>query len=255
MHLFALKQFLGLDRRIPNDVVYSETNRYPLSVNAAVRCIRYWIKILHMDESRLPFKSYKMLYDLDAKGKNTWASQIRTCLCELGFGFVWLNQGVGNCGEFIKVFRQRLIDCRWQQWSDHIQTSERYQMYRQFISSHDVKPYLKLDMDIHLKRIMSKFRLGVSDINVHKFRYKEHDVDDLRLLCPLCKQAPEDEVHFVLCCPVLEDVRQNYIPVKYSRQPNLFRLCLLMASSHPEVVRSLTLYLCKAFRIKYILLS
>jgi len=135
VHLFALKQFLGLDRRTPTDLVYSETNRYPLSVNAAVRCIRYWVKILHMDECRLPFKSYQMLYDLDVKGKSTWASQICTCLCELGFGFVWLNQGVGNCREFINIFRQRLIGCRWHQWSGHIQNSERFQMYRQFIGS------------------------------------------------------------------------------------------------------------------------
>ena len=41
VHLFALKRFLGVEMRTPNDLVYGETNRYPLFVNSAVRCIRY----------------------------------------------------------------------------------------------------------------------------------------------------------------------------------------------------------------------
>ena len=126
-------------------------------------------------------------------------------------------------------------------------------MYRQFVNLHDVKPYLKLDMDIHLKRIMAKFRLGVSDIKVHKFRYKAHAENDL--ICPLCNESVENEVHFVLCCPALDEVRQKYIPVKYTRQRNSFRLCLLLASSHHEVVHNLALYLCKALKVRNIMMS
>ena len=44
VHLFALKSILGVEMQTPNDLVYGETNRYPLFVNSAVRCIRYWLK-------------------------------------------------------------------------------------------------------------------------------------------------------------------------------------------------------------------
>ena len=40
-HLFAQKKFLGVEMRTPNDLVYGETNRYPLFVNSAVRCVHY----------------------------------------------------------------------------------------------------------------------------------------------------------------------------------------------------------------------
>ena len=30
--------------------------------------------------------------------------------------------------------------------------------------------------------------------------------------CPLCGEAKEDEVHFVLCCPMLDDIRKQFIP-------------------------------------------
>jgi len=95
-----------------------------------------------MNENRLPFKAYKMLYNLDGKGKTTWASKVKDCLCKNGFADVWHNQGVGNECSFLKVFKQRIIDCRWQDWHDHVQESERVSFYRLFETSPDVELYL-----------------------------------------------------------------------------------------------------------------
>ena len=53
--------------RTPNDLVYGETNRYPLFVNSAVGCIRYWLKLTRMEASRVPSKAYRMLH-LDVTG-------------------------------------------------------------------------------------------------------------------------------------------------------------------------------------------
>ena len=62
VHLFALKKFLGVEMRTLNDLVYGETNSYPLFVNSAVRCIRYWLKLTRMEASKLPSKAYRMLH-------------------------------------------------------------------------------------------------------------------------------------------------------------------------------------------------
>ena len=61
-YLSALKRFLAVEMRTPKDLVYYETNRYPLFVNSAVRCIRYWLKLTRMEASKLPNKAYRMLY-------------------------------------------------------------------------------------------------------------------------------------------------------------------------------------------------
>ena len=50
-------------------------------------------------------------------------------------------------------------------------------------------------MDRHLKRIMTKFRFGVSELSVHYYRYRSHVEKDLK--CPFCGKAKEDEIHFV----------------------------------------------------------
>ena len=121
VHLYALKRFLGVDRRTPNDLIYGETNRYSIVINSIIRCIKFWLKLVCMGEDRLPHKAYNMLMHLDARGKQTWVTKVKTCLFEYGYGHVWLNQGVGDIQMFICNFRQRLIDCNWQTWQHHIQ--------------------------------------------------------------------------------------------------------------------------------------
>ena len=70
VHLFGVKRYLGVDRRTPNDLVYGEVGRFPIQINASVRCIRYWLKLTCMDVHRLPLRAYKMLLNLDQRGKN-----------------------------------------------------------------------------------------------------------------------------------------------------------------------------------------
>jgi hypothetical protein len=248
IHLFALKKFLGVNMRTPNDLVYGETNRYPIYVNSAVKCVRFWLRLLEMEDNRIPHKAYKMLLDLDARGKQNWVSKIRLCLNENGFGFVWLNQGVGSINDFISVFRQRLVDTRWQNWNNHIQNSDRFNLYKMFCTTHDLKLYLRLDINRHLKYLLTRFRMGISDITVHRFRYKA--CKDSDLLCPLCHESKEDEVHFVLCCSVLQTIREQFIPPKYYNHPSLFRLTLLMSSSNTKVVRNVSLFVYKALKFR-----
>jgi len=83
VNLLALKKFSGVEMRTPNDLVYGETNRYPLFVNSAVRCIRYWLKLTRMEASKLPSKAYRMLQVLDERGKRIWASNVRCISMDL----------------------------------------------------------------------------------------------------------------------------------------------------------------------------
>ena len=124
VHLLMLKKFLQVDRRTPNDFVYGETGRYPIYINSMINCVRYWLKIIKMSNERLPQKAYRMLYELDANGKTNWASGIKNKLYEVGFGFVWVNQGVGDDRQFLRELKDRLITCRWQDWHSHIEDSD-----------------------------------------------------------------------------------------------------------------------------------
>ena len=95
-----------------------------------------------MEEHRLPLRAYTMLLNLDRKEKLTnWVTNVRKALCAKGFSYVWDNQEEGNLNAFIREFRQRLVDIRWQAWDDHVNTSDRFSLYRQFKTLTGVEPY------------------------------------------------------------------------------------------------------------------
>eukprot|EP00745_Piridium_sociabile_P027160 TRINITY_DN43758_c0_g1_i1.p1 TRINITY_DN43758_c0_g1~~TRINITY_DN43758_c0_g1_i1.p1 ORF type:complete len:378 (+),score=6.98 TRINITY_DN43758_c0_g1_i1:45-1136(+) len=248
VHLFALKRFLAVEMRTPNDFVYGETNRHPIYINSVIRCIRYWLKLTRMNESRLPRKAYGMLCSLDARDKRNWVSNIRCKLYMYGFGYVWENQGVVEINHFVHEVKDRLVSCRWQEWENHVRNSDRFDIYRTFCTVPNVKTYLLINLDKHLKTIMARFRLGISEIMQHYYRYRNHTEADLT--CPMCGNSKEDEVHFVLCCPALDGLRNQYIPQKCYNFPSQFRLSLLLACEQESIVRNFSIYLYKAFKLR-----
>ena len=199
VHLYGLKKYLNVDNKTPNDLVYSELGRYPITINSAINCIRYWIKLTEMENHRLPKRAYNTLYNLDARGKQTWATKVRLCLMQNGFGYAWFNQGVGNANLFLKIIKQRLIDCRWQNVKEHINNSDRFRFYSLICEKENTLPtYLETNVERHLKRIMTKLCFGVTEISTHFYRYRPHS--ETQLLCPYCKSVKEDgsSLHFIL---------------------------------------------------------
>ena len=72
-----------------------------------------------MEASKLPGKAFRMLPVLDARAKRNWASNVRCKLYQYGLGYVWLNQGVGETNQFLRMFLlllllfgERLIACK-----------------------------------------------------------------------------------------------------------------------------------------------
>ena len=244
-HLFALKRFLGVHGRTPNDLVYGEVGRYPIYLNSYVRCIKYWLRVVMMEDHRLPSQAYRCLYELDGKGKITWASMIRQCLCKYGFHYVWLNQGVTCIDSFIKCFTQRLIDCHWQNWDSHMQNSDRFSMYCTFKSSHVAEPYLFLPLNKYIVQALVRFRLGISLLAEHTNRYREN----CETTCRLCHTGIENEVHLVLRCPSLAVQRQELIPAKYYSTPSRFKLSLLLAAQNTTVLHNLAIFLYRSMKI------
>ena len=250
LHLFALKRFLHVDRRTPNDLVYGELGRFPIYLNSYIKCIRYWLKLVRMNDNRLPAVAYKILRDLDNKGETTWVTKIRRWLCTYGFAFVWLDQGVGDVKSFMICLRQRIIDCHWQHWDCHLQSSERFSLFRLIKTNNLIDPYLMMNMNRFIRISLTKFRFGVSDLVIHRERYQP---GIRNTICPLCMTGREDEVHFVLCCSSLKDLREKYIPMKYYRYPTYFRLVLLLTSTNNNIILNLAMYIYKSFRRRSLL--
>ena len=93
-------------------MVLGELERFPLFVNNAARCIRYWFRLLKQPLNRYSRKAYDMLHNVQERDCNSenWMAQIKFLLCYNGFGYVWMYSGVGNEKMFMTEFKNRLGD-------------------------------------------------------------------------------------------------------------------------------------------------
>ena len=242
VHILALKKFLNVSVRTPNIMVYGDTGRFPVSVNATIRSVKYWLKILRMDELRLPYQVYKMMLK-NVDGRNSWARKVKRVLQSLEMGDIWERQSVSNESLFLKCLRERLIAKYDEMWRNKLDGSYRYVFYRQIKLVRGRENYLyALDKRI-VRDIFVRFRFGITDLYVHKFRYCD---EGHSTLCPLCNEEDEDEKHFLLECPALYDLRRKYI-FRHVHSTSSVLSDLLSAQSE-NVIRSVGWYLVYAFK-------
>ena len=72
-----------------------------------------------------------------------------------------------------------------------------------------VENYLfALDKEV-FRDVYVNFRTGFSELFMHKYRYTPDSHNDM--LCPSCYETDESEMHFLLECPVYNDLREKYI--------------------------------------------
>ena len=87
--------------RTPNVVVLGECGRYPLFVVSYSKCVKYWLKLLMMENGSLPKSTYNMLFNLCKYGKKNWMSMVKDILSRYRLGVAYVNQGVGDVNKFM----------------------------------------------------------------------------------------------------------------------------------------------------------
>ena len=76
-HLFACKRFLNVGWQTPNKMIFGDLGRYPMYITSAVRCIKYWFRVVNLPRERLPNIAYRMLLHLQGFGKKNWVIMSR----------------------------------------------------------------------------------------------------------------------------------------------------------------------------------
>ena len=184
---------------------------YPMYIQANVNCIKYWLRLMRLDADRLPRKAYVMLLKMHDDGKRCWVTLVCDTLCKYGFDCVWLNQGVQNVNIFLRIYKKRLIDSYREDWQRHLNESDRFNVYRTFKLIHCIEPYFEFIPSKGLRKVLIRFRLGVSELLTHRLRY----VENTPKKCPLCGFISDNEIHFLFHCENLTELRSLYIPDHY----------------------------------------
>ena len=66
--------------------------------------------------------------------------------------------------------------------------------------------------------------------------------------CVYCDIYIEDELHFVMFCPLYEELRVHFIDRRFLLHPSVESFVRLMSAQNEQVIRNLAMYLYYAFK-------
>ena len=80
--------------------------------------------------------------------------------------------------------------------------------FKTFEQKHEFSPYLLMVKNRHFRHILTRFRCGSHWLEMSQGRYSQTPCD--MGCCPNCIGIVEDEQHFLLECPMYNDLRQRF---------------------------------------------
>ena len=247
VHVQFCKRILRLRRSTAGYFVYGELGRRPLICKRYKRIVKYWLKIVTQGSKPLVREAYTMMYravEADNRVIN-WASHVKQLLNSMGFGDVWLYQGVANAEMFLRIFEQRINDNALQTWSLSVNNGSYSIIYRELKTAPEYSSYFNLIVQPKYRYQFIKFvtrnhTLSVVTGKWHKPRPIPYD----QRVCNVCNKL-EDEYHVIFECTKFTSLRNKYIPVEARSHPSMGKLVSLLATTHVPTLRNLAIFIYK----------
>jgi hypothetical protein len=251
VHLQYCKRILGVRPQTQNDFIYGELGRTNIKTLRYVNIIRYWLKIVCLNELKYVKSVYKtMIQELERNpGKNSWVKSVKNLLDNLGFNQVWIFQGVGNVNIFMTVFKERVRNHFQQNWNVNLNESSRARTYKLF-SDWKFQPYLDVIKIVKFRQAYTRFRISAHRLAIESGRWhKPVKIPYDNRKCFACNTL-EDEFHFLLECPIYIEIRKLYIKRYYREHPNMVKFIELMKCENITIIKNVATFIQKAFELR-----
>ena len=141
--------------------VRGELGCFPLNCYYFLKPIKYWLRLLEVPDTRIHRLFYKCQYQWAEHGSNCWALHIKNILFRSGFGYAWLNQGVGNKKLFLLEINQKFKDISLQALNEEIREFTRLSNYRLVKLNFGLEPYLNYIDSLYSRYLLIRFRGGL----------------------------------------------------------------------------------------------
>ena len=247
IHTKFCRKLLTVKRSTNLDALYGELGRIPMLVQRKIIMVKYWLKILTLDNNSILSKTYRMLKSDLENGlhynKTNWALHIKNILEECGLTYLWQNQPY----IFIHfhTIKQRILDIYYQTWYASINNSTRLQTYNLFKHIFKQEEYLDFIKEKKFRVALTKFRTSAHELEIERGRYT--NIARERRLCNHCScRQVENEYHFLLICKKYTDLRSKYIKRYYYTWPTIQKFTNLMSENSKTTVRNIAKFICFA---------
>ena len=251
VHRKFCKYILNVKQSTNNYALYSELGRYPLQIERRVSIVKYWFNLIRKSDQNCIINSVynEMKSRIPTDTRNIyWLTKLKLLLESNGFAEVWMYPDSVNVNAFISVLKTRLIDNFLVEMRNGLTLSTSMVLYKELCQNFEISPYLLTIHNRKHRNSLAKLRLSSYQLQVETGRHT--GVERRNRKCTFCTTSDiEDEYHFVLICPIYQQLRTQYISRYYHRQPSMLKFVQLLKSSG-STVRRLSAFIAKAFEVR-----
>jgi len=231
------RRILRCNGKTTNEAVLGELGWWRLQARRDYCKLKYWIRILLMDDTRL----VRNVYDMSRKtylkkGNRNWCYSIHRLAMKYGLVDLWDDENIIHQGDatqlqkswntFIYKRVQEVEEKSWLDIINHKKKKPKLRTYKSFKSKLVLEPYLLSEHQKSARFILTSIRTGTNKLRVDTGRQKKPKKEPLEdRICTVCKcGAVEDEKHFVLDCKMFESLRIHMIEKIKAKTQNLYNL-------------------------------
>ena len=116
--------------------------------------------------------------------------------------------------------------------------------------------YMHIKFEFYLENILSKkwrvmlAKLKISShfLRIETFSYGRDRIDRQDHICTLCSMELEDKYHFIIMCPLYQDIRTQYIKKYYYIKPSMVKFVTLFESPNKAILVGLSKFISFAMK-------
>ena len=208
-----LRIILGVKQGTCVPMLLGESGVYPPSVYCHINVILYYIRL-----NNLPLGSVVKSVFLDVKdsfsSNNNWCYNVNSLALEYGLNIDNLQFNNETKNIIKTAVKEKFVS----DWRAKMNDRPGLKLYKLFKHEFRYEPYLDNVKNTNLRKVFTRLRTNSHFLEIERGRYVNKNECDR--LCSLCKTV-ENEFHFVMVCPLYEDLRYDFLSEIYYMFPFL----------------------------------
>ena len=210
----ACRYFMAVGKYTPNVAVQGDMGWMPTSVKIWKSVGRCWTRFKDMDDNRLNKRIFNWCIKHGKNRCKNWFFKFRNHMSSLDLGFLFDDNVTYTKRYVLNMIQEKefelLLKRNWSQELNNLNRANggqsKLRSYRLFKSEYQSEKYLTVNLPVHHRSALAKFRCGVAPIRIETGRYERIALENR--LCIHCN-AIESETHVICECPLYHDLRNT----------------------------------------------